>query len=546
MYASANGKQSSKTAHFEWFEYVANLDYSRLNKREKSTSLILVIGDSIEKNQHMKRFLLLLIAVFCVHFSCSDVYAQINDRLVILADMGNEPDEEQQMTHLLMYANEVDLEGLIAVTGKFLPRGPRPDLFFMLIAGYEKVVDNLRLHADGWPDPSYLRSTLAAGQDRYGMADVGNGKSSPGSRLIVNAMEKPDPRPLYIVVNAGSNTLAQALVDFEEKHGTDKTNEAVTNLRVFENGAQDNAGAWICNRYPDIHWFRSNYQTYAYAGPSIDGAANNRGDARQLGPHTWQPYQYSGIGQHQWALQYIKGNNGPLLALWPIRQFTRGGISFLEGGGTIPWFALVNKGLSDINKPWWGGWSGRTGTIKVENYWSKHGDVRRDEEQYAPFYTYPEEADKWTDPETGEDYDCIFTPVWRWRRAFFNNFAARAQWCNRPYEEANHNPVAVIDGDDVRQIINRSAQPGDILVFDASGSFDPDGDSIAYKWFVYPEAGTYQHPIHLDATNQDTFTMGIPDDAGGSEIHLILELTDDKPDPYRLFSYRRIIIKVRK
>jgi hypothetical protein len=34
--------------------------------------------------------------------------------------MGNEADEEQQMMHMLMYANEFDLEGLIAVTGKYL------------------------------------------------------------------------------------------------------------------------------------------------------------------------------------------------------------------------------------------------------------------------------------------------------------------------------------------------------------------------------------------------------------------------------------------
>ena len=41
-------------------------------------------------------------------------------RLIILADMGNEPDEEQQMMHMLMCSNEFDLEGLIAVTGKYL------------------------------------------------------------------------------------------------------------------------------------------------------------------------------------------------------------------------------------------------------------------------------------------------------------------------------------------------------------------------------------------------------------------------------------------
>ena len=82
-------------------------------------------------------------------------------RLIILADMGNEPDEEQQMVHMLVNSNEFELEGLIAVTGIFLnekhskpeKQVVHPELFHKLIDGYAKVVDNLRLHADGWPAP---------------------------------------------------------------------------------------------------------------------------------------------------------------------------------------------------------------------------------------------------------------------------------------------------------------------------------------------------------------------------------------------------------
>jgi len=44
-------------------------------------------------------------------------------RLIIMADMGNEPDEEQQMMHMLMYSNMFDLEGLIACSGRYLHDG---------------------------------------------------------------------------------------------------------------------------------------------------------------------------------------------------------------------------------------------------------------------------------------------------------------------------------------------------------------------------------------------------------------------------------------
>lgn len=92
----------------------------------------------------MKIKMFLLILFFC----CSLAICQQNDeqtRLIILADMGNEPDEEQQMMHLLMCNNEFDLEGLIAVTGKYLQPASldpykqklHPELFFKRIDGYE-------------------------------------------------------------------------------------------------------------------------------------------------------------------------------------------------------------------------------------------------------------------------------------------------------------------------------------------------------------------------------------------------------------------------
>src|SRR5450759_3449094 len=96
-------------------------------------------------------------------------------RLIMLADMGNEPDEEKQNIHLLVCSNAIDIEGLIAVTGGALRKDPRPDLYFKLIDAYEKVVPNLRLHANGWSTPEYLRSITKPGQSGYGIDDVGPG-----------------------------------------------------------------------------------------------------------------------------------------------------------------------------------------------------------------------------------------------------------------------------------------------------------------------------------------------------------------------------------
>lgn len=496
----------------------------------------------------MKKYAIFF-AVFVIFFSGSLSMAQTqNHRLVILADMGNEPDEEQQMAHLLLYANEIDIEGLIAVTGKYLNPSSsdpykqvlHPELFLNIIDGYSRVLDNLKLHASGWPEPEYLRSIVASGQTGYGIAATGTGKSSRGSERLIECFMKDDERPLNIIVNAGSNTLAQALIDFETRYGKEKLDEIIKKLRVFENGAQDDAGAWICARYPAIHWIRSNYQTYCYGGPGFDSKRGGGDDNKNLGPHTWKPYEYSGLGQHQWLLEH-KGN---LLGVYyPLRHLHNGNLAYIEGGGTIPWLGLVQRGLSDRQHPHWGGWSGRFSREKMKNVWSRHQSVKESEQDYDDFYLYTEVSDKWRDPETDSTYNNIYAPVWRWRRAMYNNFKCRMQWCTEKYENANHNPVAVFDGDAAEEIHFLKATPGEKVTLDATASKDPDGDGLEFRWWVYKEAGAYPGDVIIRNAEKNISSCQIPDDASGQTIHVILQVKDDNAIA-SLYDYRRIVITV--
>jgi hypothetical protein len=509
-----------------------------------------MILEAEQMENRTRLFIFVLLFVF-IPVTYAGQMSTSYSRLIILADMGNEPDEEQQMVHMIMCSNEFELEGLIAVTGKYLrpeSRNPykqvtHPELFIRIIDAYAKVLGNLKKHASGWHDPDYLKSIVTTGQKGYGIADIGDNKTSSGSELIIKAVMKDDLRPIWVVVNAGSNTLAQALRDYRKKHSRAEVDKFISKLRVFENGAQDNAGAWICANFPKIHWIRSNYQTYCYGGPSGDGGADNRGKINNLGPYTWEPYAYSNLGQHQWALEHIKGNHGPLGKLWPIRQFEAGGISFLEGGGTIPWLGLVNKGLFDIEHPHWGGWSGRFSRKKVLNYWSKHSDIKVDEKKVAPFAVYKEEADEWINPETGKKYNNIFTPVWRWRRAFYNDFVCRMDWCKKSYQEANHHPVAAFAKDRSDDIIRLKAKAGEMIDLDASASTDPDGDKLEISWWIYKEAGNYTENIDINNPKQARAAITIPANAAGEQIHVILEVKDNSTIA-SLYDYRRIVIDV--
>ncbi|VGO23582.1 nucleoside hydrolase-like domain-containing protein [Pontiella sulfatireligans] len=490
-----------------------------------------------------------IVLLFLVLLSTS-IHAADKDRLVILADMGNEPDEEQQIAHMLMCSNEFEIEGLIAVTGKYIHPGLKkpykqvvhPELFVKLIDAYEKVLENLRLHAEGWPEPARLRRLVVAGQSGYGIADIGEGKSSPGSDLLLDLFLKDDPRPIWIVLNAGANTLGQALDEFRRAHSREELDRIVAKLRVFENGAQDNAGAWICSEFPKIHWIRSNFQTYAYGGPGGADGDIHTSDFDKLGPYFWQPYAYTTKGQHDWLKEHVMTGHGALGEVYPARAWGKN-YAFMEGGGTIPWMGLVNKGLFDINHPGWGGWGGRFSTEKVSCFWSRHYDIRKDEEKTAPFYVYREVSDCWINPLDNKMISGDYVPVWRWRESMFSDFKCRMDWCVKSYAQANHHPVAAVGNDNSDQIIHMTALPGEILSFNAANSSDPDGDSISYTWWQYVEAGTYAGNVLIsDPTHPET-QVEIPSGAAGCQLHIILEIKDDHAIG-SLFDFRRVVIDV--
>jgi hypothetical protein len=57
-------------------------------------------------------------------------------RVVVLSDMGNEPDDQMSFVRLLLYSNELDLEALIATTSTWQKNKVQPDTMRKLIAAY--------------------------------------------------------------------------------------------------------------------------------------------------------------------------------------------------------------------------------------------------------------------------------------------------------------------------------------------------------------------------------------------------------------------------
>ncbi len=466
-------------------------------------------------------------------------------RIIVLTDMLNEADDSQTLVHLLVYANKIDIEGLIAVSschqylGKNDPNplrnGVHPEEIKKFIKAYGKVRNNLMKHEKGWPTTKYLLSITGAGPLGYGTRDIGKGKSTTGSRIIENSIIKDDNRPLYIVVNAGSNCLAQALIDLQEKMPRARLDKLLENLRVCDNAGQDNAGAWIAHNFPKLHYKRSSHQVYNFMN--------------EQGPVTWDSTMYAGQGQHHWARQQIQTNHGALGAIYPNRMKWKDPNTYhtLEGGGSGNFIGFVNHGLYDPEHINWGGWGGRFETVMQENIYANQlkwaeRDLFESENEFKPYFMYPQAADQWVDPETGIKYEGIGVPVFRWRRAYQNNFEARMDWCVQPFNKANHNPIAAVGNDASNSFIYLKAKAGEKLNLDASASTDPDKDLLLYRWYFYPEAGNYVGNLNIENQESSKISFQIPVNAKGKEIHLILEVRDNGTP--QLYDYRRIIINI--
>lgn len=116
----------------------------------------------------------------------------------------------------------------------------------------------------------------------------------------------------------------------------------------------------------------------------------------------------------------------------------------------------------------------------------------------------------------------------------------RVDRCVKPRREANHAPLAVLERDRTKSILRRAVRAGTELRLNAAGSTDPDGHSLSYEWFVYPEPGTYRGAVTLAGANSATARVRIPDDAAGTTIHVIVAVRDDGAP--RLARYRRVVI----
>jgi len=441
----------------------------------------------------------------------------VKQRVIVLTDITNEPDDQESLVRFLVYANEYDIEGLVATTSTHLRDKARKDKIIELVNNYGKVKPNLDKHAAGYPATEYLLSVTTAHLPLYSMEGVGTGKDSPGSELIIKAADKADERPLWISVWGGANCLAQALWKVRETRNEYEVNKFVSRLKVYSISDQDFAGQWIRNNFPELFYIVDpsagdswlEYYKATWTGISGDKWYKN-------GPL----FQYDLI-DNPWLTKNIRENHGPLGANYLAFEY-------IMEGDTPSFLGLVNNGLGWCINPSYGGWGGR----------------------YELYQSYAEKGKIWTSSVRTQDE--IVLPngnvdasnqatIWRWREAYQHDFAARMDWnITADYKKANHNPVVTLNANAGKAIARGSVKAGEQVTLSAKGTKDPDGNSLSYRWFIYKEIGEFSGKLDLNNMNSQEISFIMPELKTGQELHVILEVKDSGEPP--LFSYRRIIL----
>ncbi|MBN2000652.1 DUF1593 domain-containing protein [candidate division KSB1 bacterium] len=449
-------------------------------------------------------------------------------RVIVTSD--GEIDDECSMVRFLLYANEWDIEGIITSSSQYHWHGHRwagDDWVEIYLDAYTHVYPNLVKHDLAYPTPEYLRERTVLGNVK---AEGEMEEVTAGSQLIVKVLlDETDDRPIWLQAWGGPNTIARALKTIEVEH-PDRMAEVAKKMRFFFIWEQDST----YQAYIRPHW--GTYQITTIISDQFEAIA-----------YRWknvQPKEFQKYFVGAWMKENILENHGPLCSLYKAHKDEDKGFDdgdFRSEGDSPAFLHQIVTGLRNLESPAWGGWGGRYARVR-DNTWLDP----------VPFkgYVYPQgrwysstawgrnSTRKGATTSTDKQYREYFKPMWRWSDALQNDFASRADWCVKSYEDANHPPVVKLTNE-----LDMQVKPSTIIQLGAKGTYDPDGDELTYKWWHYVEAGTYEGLIDIqDAGNQNA-SITIPDDAAdGKTIHIVCEVKDNGIP--QLTRYKRVIVTI--
>jgi len=460
-------------------------------------------------------------------------------RIIVCTDIarGFEIDDIESMIRLLLYANEFTIEALVATTScwyKDQGGDSNKDIILELIDAYEQVKPNLDIHASGFPDAEKLRSVTFAGIPKFGVEE-GDGWGEEwmdeieSISHVIDVIEKPDPRPVWILLWGGANVLAHVVWKVYRTKSPKEFENFLSKIRVYGISDQDSGGIWLREKFGDRLFYivspspgdetGGGYYKHS-AWPGISGDEFMHGSPDGYEGDGFKGAQ-SEMVSNAWLREHII-SKGVLGAKYPEYPW-------LMEGDTPTFLYLIPNGLGQAEHPEYGSWGGR-----YEFYIPDKEYTGTDEKH--PLWTNASDRVKGVD---GKTYCSPQASIWRWREAYQNDFVARMDWSvAKSYDQANHPPVVRLDHPDCI-----SAAANEYVHLSAEGSTDPDGDELSYNWMYYKEAGTFNGEFTIDHENSMKAGFVAPNVENDCTIHIVLTVKDKGIPP--LCRYQRVVVSVR-
>lgn len=488
-------------------------------------------------------------------------------RTIITQDA--EVDDQNSLRHFLLYANEVELQGIVQTSSRFHWRGipgtkqtltdykndfddipnegefDKPyrwtgtDWMFRVIDDYEKDYANLIKHAEGYPTPDYLRSITKVGNVGYrGETEA----PTEGSELIRKAILDDDARTLYLQVWGGCNTIVRALMDIESAFkGTPEwasLHRKITEKVVITAcGEQDETyRSYLAEQWPGIQFIKTlQMGSYAYPWFSMpEGESKDTLRADFMKQEILNGKSALAAGYCTWLDgKYYEGESAPgQFGTDPKIAQNWGGpgrtkpqpYDFISEGDSPTFFHFFDWGFRTLENFSYGGISGRYHKVPGEvnskgetlNYWDVLKDVYID--------------------RNGQSH--LTEAMWPYVADIQRDFAARVAWAGaESYDKGEHAPSLRI-----QEGLDLSGKAGQRISLHAEAS-SPDGVAVQTAFRVYADASApWAAELHLQ-TSADTAAFTIPPNAtSGDQLHIIVKA--EATGHHRLVHYQHVIISI--
>lgn len=293
------------------------------------------------------------------------------------------------MVRFLLYANDFDVEGLIASSGTFANVANKQNILSILDM-YDRVRAQLAAHDRRYPTADALRSITWRGRSgawggpavgtAYKPLDdiLGEGKDSEASDAIIRVVDKPDARPVWICVWGGSREVAQAIWKVRSTRTPTQFEHFIGKMRVFLIAKQDTTTDWLLDSFPNLFIILS--------------------EKNYMGMFWNMVNSEHSLSDLDWINKHIRRDHGPLGAVYPQSGWDPAYPGTQEGDTpSFLYLASAVRGINDPEKPNQDSWGGKF--------------VQKDPTKQH-----------WFDDAAGT------VSISRWRRDVQTNFAERLDW----------------------------------------------------------------------------------------------------------------------